>query len=68
MYQELTSEERQKIAKEHSEYKKEWYEENKDRISAKDNVHHDCECGGKYTHSNKVRHERSKKHQDFITP
>ena len=25
-----------------------------------------CECGGKYTHVNKARHCRSKKHQNFI--
>ncbi len=40
-----------------------YYEKNKERQNEKFN----CECGGKYTRSKKARHERSKKHQAYIT-
>jgi len=45
------------------QYNKKYYEENKEtmkKISF-------CECGGKYTHVNKARHCRSKKHQKYLT-
>ncbi len=45
--------------KEHiSEYKKQWYEKNKEKC--------DCECGGKYTYCNKSTHIKTNKHQKYI--
>ena len=37
-------------------------EKNKERNTKK----YECECGGKYTHTNKSAHVKSKKHQDYI--
>tara|TARA_R110000823_G_scaffold186069_3_gene318439 strand:- start:2728 stop:3069 length:342 start_codon:yes stop_codon:yes gene_type:complete len=42
--------------------KKEYRQNNKESLNKKFN----CECGGKYTHTNKSTHLRSKKHQNFI--
>lgn len=41
---------------------KQWHENNKDKNREK----HNCECGGKYTHQNKKKHFKTKKHQDYI--
>ena len=53
--------------KEHSQSighkaQKEHYQRNKERYNAK----HTCECGGKYTHSHKSSHLKTKKHIKFI--
>ena len=45
------------------ESQKQYYEKNKDKI----NKHVDCVCGGKYIHTHKARHERSTRHQQFIS-
>jgi hypothetical protein len=39
-----------------------YYKNNKNKINQKNN----CVCGGKYTNSHKVEHEKSKKHCKFI--
>lgn len=44
------------------EYKKDYYEANKEKAKEKFN----CDCGGKYTYSQKSTHEKSKKHQQFL--
>ena len=48
------------------EYKKEiskaYHQLNKDKILGKLKEKHECECGGKYTHGNKSKHFKSKKH------
>jgi len=41
---------------------KDKYEANKEKINEKI----DCECGGKYTFTHRLRHEKSQKHQSFI--
>jgi len=38
------------------------YQANKEKISKKFN----CPCGGKYTHINKTRHNKSKRHQNWL--
>ena len=47
-----------------------YYEKYKDKQKKqnkeKNNKRFNCECGGKYTHTNKSRHIKSKKHQDYI--
>ena len=45
-----------------SKQKKEYYEIHKEEINKK----HECECGGKFTHSNKTIHEKSKRHQNYL--
>jgi len=62
-------------------YKKKWYFSNKNRIIEKNKKYKEehrkeiserhkqkitCECGSVITICNKLRHERSQKHQDFI--
>jgi DNA mismatch repair ATPase MutL len=49
------------------DYKKDWYEKNKDEINAIRLQKYTCECGIEFSICNKLRHERSKRHQDFIT-
>ena len=51
-----------KIAK----YTKEWYDNNKDEINTKRKVQYECPCGGRYTHSNKSQHSKTKKHMEYI--
>ena len=49
------------------ERSKKRYQKNKDKISEKVNEKFTCDCGGKYTYTNKAKHEQTKKHQDFIS-
>jgi len=44
------------------EYEKQWYQENKEKMKEKFN----CICGSIYRKSDKARHERSKKHKQYI--
>jgi len=46
-----------------SEHKKQWYEAKREQLLEK----HDCPCGGKYVRCSKARHERSKKHQEYLS-
>jgi len=57
--------------------KKEWFEANKDKMKIqkkeyreknknKINEKFNCECGSKYTHKNKSKHFKTKKHQKYI--
>ena len=48
------------------EYNKQYHEKNKDIIHAKKNEKHDCVCGNCYTHTNKQKHIRSAKHQQYL--
>jgi len=48
-----------------NEKHKEYYDENADKIKEKNNIKHTCQCGGKYTHCHKSRHEQTKKHINF---
>ena len=41
---------------------KEYYQNNKEKINQK----FTCQCGSKYRHSDKVRHEKSKKHNSLL--
>lgn len=45
---------------------KKWREENKEKLQQIRSEKHQCPCGGRYTHVNKVKHEKTKKHQQFI--
>jgi len=67
----------QEHKEERLEYKKQWYQEhkeeskqyhqdNKEKIHTYKNQKFECECGGKYTQSNKARHEKTIKHQTYL--
>tara|TARA_R110002012_G_C11497046_1_gene596878 strand:+ start:11 stop:520 length:510 start_codon:yes stop_codon:yes gene_type:complete len=45
---------------------REYRDKNKEQISKKQNEKFDCECGGKYSRVNKVRHTKSIKHQNYL--
>jgi len=46
--------------------KKQYFEDNRNSIVEKKNQKYECECGGKYTHSNRVCHFKTNKHQEYI--
>tara|TARA_R110000787_G_scaffold73420_1_gene163488 strand:+ start:209 stop:625 length:417 start_codon:yes stop_codon:yes gene_type:complete len=48
------------------EYMTAYYQEHKEEIAEQRNKKHDCECGGRYTHSNKDTHIKTKKHKDYL--
>ena len=48
------------------DYKKEWYENNKKRISKYRNETIDCPCGISYSLRNKSRHHKSFRHMDWF--
>lgn len=45
-----------------NEKNRQYYETNKEKNKEK----HYCECGGKYRHSDKARHFKTKKHQQYL--
>lgn len=60
-----------------SDYKKEWYEKNKDRLQEKMKENYiknkdkrqekiNCICGSQYSFQHKLRHEKSEKHLHFL--
>jgi hypothetical protein len=49
------------------EKKKNYYENNKDIISEKHKVNFTCECGSTLRNGDKSRHQKTKKHLDFIS-
>jgi len=50
----------------YKEWNKQYRENNKEKIKQYKNEKFNCECGGKYTTANKVRHMKSRKHKNFI--
>ena len=48
------------------EKSKQYREKHKEEIAARKKQQHICECGIIFTNCHKARHERSKKHQDFL--
>ena len=44
-------------------HRRQYYIENKENECKK----YDCECGGSYTYANKSKHEKTKKHQTYIS-
>ena len=49
-----------------SEWGKEWYKQNKDKILERQNTKHICNCGTTCSVVNKSRHIRSKQHQQYL--
>jgi len=52
--------------KKRSIYNKTHYEKNKEKIKNDMKKKYSCECGGKYTHTHKLRHMETKKHLHFV--
>ena len=50
----------------HKEERRQWYERNRDEFLKKQGQVFLCQCGQSYTYSNKTRHEKTLKHQQFI--
>jgi hypothetical protein len=50
-----------------SRTRKEYYEENIDKIKEHQKEIITCECGGKFTRTNLSQHRKSKKHLNFIS-
>jgi hypothetical protein len=48
-----------------AEYSKLYRVQNKAILNAKQNVKHDCECGGRFTQANKALHLKTKVHINF---
>ena len=49
------------------EQMKQYWQDNKVQIAEKRREKFTCECGGKFTKSGKIQHEKSVKHQQFIS-
>ena len=47
--------------------RKRYYEDNKHAILLKRHEKHDCPCGGRFTHGDRVKHERTQKHQEYLS-
>lgn len=45
---------------------REWYEKNKEKQRQIKSQQFDCECGGRYQHSDRAKHFKSKKHLKFL--
>lgn len=43
-----------------------YYHANKDRINENNNKKIECECGGKHTHANKLKHSKTQKHLNYL--
>ena len=46
--------------------RKKYNEKNKEKIAERENQKHNCKCGGKFTHQNKSKHVKTKKHMKYI--
>jgi len=49
------------------EHIKEYYQQTKEKVRAKDKIKHNCECGGRYVHSRKAAHFKTIKHQNYLS-
>ena len=48
------------------EYKKDWYTNNRNKVLERMNTKYNCGCGGKYTHGDRRKHNRTKNHQQYL--
>ena len=48
------------------EYQKRYRVNNRETLCAKVNAKHVCDCGGRYTHGNRIQHSKSNRHQKYI--
>jgi hypothetical protein len=54
------------VGRTRKEYKKEYYEENKEIILEKGKEKHNCPCGGHYTTCVRARHTKTAKHKEYV--
>jgi hypothetical protein len=55
-----------KNRKELNAYANQYHKDNKDKIKLQNNQKNNCQCGGQYTYVNKIKHIKTKKHQEYI--
>jgi hypothetical protein len=48
------------------EYQKKYNQDNLETIKERQNKKHNCECGGRFTHNQKLRHMKTKRHLAFL--
>jgi len=74
----LNSQSAYMIEETEKEYMKNWHIKNKDtqllkmtlyrdKTKERDKQKFNCDCGGKYTHNSISKHNKTKKHLDFIS-
>ena len=67
-HREYREKNKEKIQEYFSEYIREYNEKNKEKIQERKSRVCLCPCGKTYTHSHKLRHEKSKFHKIFLNP
>lgn len=50
----------------HRKHAIKYYEDNKEHIKIQSSIKHMCECGSHYTNGHRLRHLKSKKHQNYL--
>lgn len=72
-FQEYYQDNKDDIREKHKTYRennkeaiRDYYRDNKDMILAKQKEKYVCACGSTFRHADKARHERSKKHQEYL--
>ena len=73
-YREINKEKIQQIKKEyheknkekHNETSKKYREINREKLHKQANQKFNCECGGRFTRANKLKHLKTKMHQDYL--
>ena len=48
------------------EYQKHYHQNNKATILERKKKKYNCQCGGKFTHGNRVSHQKTKKHMKYL--
>lgn len=65
-YNQDNKEKRNQYRQDHKEETKQYYQDHKEELNQKRYKKITCFCGGKYTHANRSRHLKSKKHQSWL--
>ena len=65
-YKEYYIDNKEKYKENRKEYCKEYYDNNKEKFDEQKKEKFECDCGGRYSHTNKARHINSKKHQKYL--
>ena len=54
-------------SQQHLDYNKQYYQINKERISANRSIKFNCECGVTYTKRHQAAHKQSQQHTKWLT-
>ena len=65
-YKEKQKKYREENKEKMNQYFKERYQRNKQKIQKIQNRKFNCECGGKYTFANKLKHSNTNKHKKYV--